>query len=278
KRKIKCSGTRPICDHCLRRGIPCIYKPLARARRTPTISGSPAQHLAISGSFDQMFSGLTPPSPFASSSGAQPIPIPMSMQAGQLAETTGMAYSQLSPYSICQRPDSRYASAPHPATAPFVQNMHGSPLPGAMAASGGRESGGSLGQNKHMRPANAIPPHLLETANMSSAMSPINSPQTPYSLTGIPPDFAGLSGSFNSIQSDLSEMMSPLSSSTRQTTQKSDGTVDMQTLYDIQIPPQSAGHGGASLSSLSMQSPGVSLGDCVRGSYLNEDGTLSMLP
>ncbi|KAJ1882710.1 hypothetical protein LPJ57_000739 [Coemansia sp. RSA 486] len=270
RRKIKCSGSRPICDHCARRGIECIYKPLARARRTPTIAGSPAQHLAISGSLDQMFCGLTPPSPFAGSNSsnnnnnnnsAHPIPIPMS--GGQLASA---AYSQLSPYSIYQHPDPRYASAPHPATTPSGPALYGPPA-GQMAVSG---------QSKHMRPANAIPQHLLETANMTSAMSPINTPQSPFSLTGFPPDLSALPGSFNSMQSDLSEIISP---SSIQAARKAE--VDIQTLYDIQIPPQqqaALNQGTASLSSLSTQSPGFSLGEyTARGGYLNEDGTLSML-
>ncbi|KAJ2857441.1 hypothetical protein J3B02_001005 [Coemansia erecta] len=226
-----------------------------------------------------MFSGLAPPSPFAAgSNGAQPIPIPMSMPPdGQLADTAGTAFSQLSPYSIYQHPDPRFSSAPHSAAMSFAQNMFGSQSP---AGSAGNVSGQS---NKQMRPANAIPPHLLETANMNSAMSPINTPQTPFLLTGFPADLTGLSGSFNSAQSDVSEIMSPMGNSsnnaTQMMTQKSDETVDMHTLYDIQIPPQqAAGHAAASLGSLSTQSPGISLGECTGSSFLNEDGTLSVFP
>ncbi|KAJ2380886.1 hypothetical protein GGI05_006157, partial [Coemansia sp. RSA 2603] len=141
KRKIKCSGTRPVCDHCLRRSIACIYKPLARTRRTPSLAGSPATHGYSQPHAAEMFydpSGNLAPQPMAIP-GLSPAyhPTPSSLSPGL-----------------------RYASAPAPNvdSTGFAQMFH-------ETLSQQQQQQGNM-----LRPANAIPPYLL------AAGAPVQSP------------------------------------------------------------------------------------------------------
>ncbi|KAJ2354615.1 hypothetical protein IWW50_004064 [Coemansia erecta] len=92
-----CSGTRPVCDHCLRRTIPCVYKPQAKNPRRAASSHSPSPG-------NRAFSKRA--------TGVQPISIPASNN------------TSFSPFfQPLQMADSRH-SAPIHAASPLLPNNH----------------------------------------------------------------------------------------------------------------------------------------------------------
>ncbi|KAJ2720465.1 suppressor of los1-1 [Coemansia sp. Benny D115] len=58
-------------------------------------------------------------------------------------------------------------------------------------------------------PINALPPHMLEHVNMRSAMSPLQSPQTPFSLNAnsFSGDLSGIPESVGSVRSEFSDLV-----------------------------------------------------------------------
>ncbi|KAJ2862890.1 hypothetical protein GGH94_003974 [Coemansia aciculifera] len=208
RRKIKCSGTRPICEHCLRRGIECIYKPLARStRRSTSVASSPAMSASsATGSYGfprQSQARARPGQP-------QPISIPMS---------GSMQYPYAMPLHLLhqQGANARYSSAPTNAESPYLQAAYQ-----------------QQAQFKQPRPATAIPPHLCNVSNIGgSSMSPLRSPQLAYMYGSLPTDMGASLGSFNSMQSDATDLASPGSAVGGDPM----SLVTMpSSLYDVQIP------------------------------------------
>ncbi|KAJ2090174.1 hypothetical protein IW138_002806 [Coemansia sp. RSA 986] len=172
-----CSGTRPICDHCLRRGIQCIYKPLARTPRRTVSTGSGG------GSTQQSASPLH-------NHGVQPISIP----------TSGATF--LSPLAS----SSYLHTHTDIASAPAFHSMspllgYGIPLnSGAKTQQQRNEFNGSLPKSLRS-PAPAIPSHMY-----NGGVAPSNIPvQSPLVYGSFNSDMGGTPGSFTSIQSDFSD-------------------------------------------------------------------------
>ncbi|KAJ2817894.1 hypothetical protein GGI24_005267, partial [Coemansia furcata] len=161
---IKCSGTRPICEHCLRRGIECIYKPLARStRRSTSVASSPAMSVSAAGSY-----GFPRP-PQARARLGQPQPISIPMSAGSIQ------YPYAMPLHLIHQ-NARYSSAPTNPESPYMQTAF------------------HQAQFKQTRPATAIPPHLCNNIGGSS-LSPMGSPQLAYMYGSLPADMGSALGS-----------------------------------------------------------------------------------
>ncbi|KAJ2058653.1 hypothetical protein GGI08_003387 [Coemansia sp. S2] len=228
RRKIKCSGTRPICEHCLRRGIECIYKPLARStRRSTSVASSPAMSASsATGSYG------FPRQPQARARPGQPQPISIPMSGGG-----SMQYPYAMPLHLLhqQGASARYSSAPTNAESPYLQAAYQ-----------------QQAQFKQPRPATAIPPHLCNVSSIGgSSLSPLGSPQLAYMYGSLPTDMGASLGSFNSMQSDATDLASPGSAGDRM------NLVTMpNSLYDVQIPGSPAAQQQAAMSFAGSRSGG----------------------
>ncbi|KAJ2060489.1 hypothetical protein GGI17_003690 [Coemansia sp. S146] len=116
-----------------------------------------------------------------------------------------------------QGANARYSSAPTNAESPYLQAAYQ-----------------QQAQFKQPRPATAIPPHLCNVSNISgSSMSPLGSPQLAYMYGSLPTDMGASLGSFNSMQSDGTDLASPGSAVGGDPM----SLVTMpNSLYDVQIP------------------------------------------
>ncbi|KAJ2741322.1 hypothetical protein GGI20_005265 [Coemansia sp. BCRC 34301] len=227
RRKIKCTGTRPICEHCQRRGIDCIYKPLARStRRSTSVLSSPA--MSVSSATGAYGFPRQPhiPSKHARAKPGQPQPISIPMSGGS------MPFPYAMPLHLMhhQGANAQYASAPTNSESPYLQ-----------AAYYQQQT-----QFKQQRPATAIPPHLCNVSGIGGgSMSPLGSPQMAYMYGSLPTDLGSSLGSYNSMQSDGTDLASP---SSMQGVVGGGGNDPMNfvnissSAYDVQIPGSPAVH------------------------------------
>ncbi|KAJ2849792.1 hypothetical protein IWW36_002377 [Coemansia brasiliensis] len=142
-----CSGTRPVCDHCSRRNIPCIYKPQAKnPRRSNTAAQQSSPSFGLKASYKKRYPNTS----------IQPISIPAANSFNQLNS------SYLQPVQLN---DVRHASAPLHAASPLMS-----------AGSGSMAGPNDLQQNSQtgglqLRPASAIPPHLSSHSSLASSFN-----------------------------------------------------------------------------------------------------------
>ncbi|KAJ2494898.1 hypothetical protein GGI11_008646, partial [Coemansia sp. RSA 2049] len=217
-----CSGTRPICDHCLRRGIQCIYKPLARTPRRTVSAGSgggggnsqttPASRNNCRSPSNRSYSGN-------GADGVQPISIPtpnsnnsanpfLSPLAAASAYNTGggghhdiasaPAFHSLSPLLGYGAPGSGIAKTPtRDSSSSYSYGGRGGP------------NGGSLPKHVCDTPT-AIPPHMYNNGGGGGGRAVDVAAMHSYSPLAFGPaaslggDIAGTPGNFvSSIQSDF---------------------------------------------------------------------------
>ncbi|KAJ2512214.1 hypothetical protein H4217_006994 [Coemansia sp. RSA 1939] len=240
KRKIKCSGTRPICDHCLRRGIQCIYKPLARTPRRTVSAGSgggggggnsqttPASRNSCRSPSNRACSGngaggvqpISIPTPNSNSNSANPFLSPLVAASayntggggGHHDIASAPAFHSLSPLLGYGGPGSGIAKTPtHDSSSSSYSHGFGYGY-GFGYGHGGRggPNGGSLPKRMCDTPT-AIPPHMYNSGGGGGGGRAVDvaamhsySPLAfgpPASLGG---DIAGTPGSLvSSIQSDF---------------------------------------------------------------------------
>ncbi|KAJ2094420.1 hypothetical protein GGI09_005415 [Coemansia sp. S100] len=134
-----------------------------------------------------------------------------------------------------QGASARYSSAPTNAESPYLQAAYQ-----------------QQAQFKQPRPATAIPPHLCNVSSIGgSSLSPLGSPQLAYMYGSLPTDMGASLGSFNSMQSDATDLASPGSAGDRM------NLVTMpNSLYDVQIPGSPAAQQQAAMSFAGSRSGG----------------------
>ncbi|KAJ2388478.1 hypothetical protein H4S02_002851, partial [Coemansia sp. RSA 2611] len=151
-----CSGTRPVCDHCLRRSIPCVYKPQAKNPRRGASSQSPL----LSGQHKR--AGFRNKRPAAGQ--VQPISIP--------ANSSGYS-SYGSPFLQPFPVDMRHASAPiyNGDSSSVYGNSPAGSLHNSSMQNSSMHNSSIHNSSVHLRPASAIPPHLSSHSSMSSGFA-----------------------------------------------------------------------------------------------------------
>ncbi|KAJ2110775.1 hypothetical protein GGI16_000150 [Coemansia sp. S142-1] len=173
-----------------------------------------------------------PRQPQARARPGQPQPISIPMSGGG-----SMQYPYAMPLHLLhqQGASARYSSAPTNAESPYLQAAYQ-----------------QQAQFKQPRPATAIPPHLCNVSSIGgSSLSPLGSPQLAYMYGSLPTDMGASLGSFNSMQSDATDLASPGSAGERM------NLVTMpSSLYDVQIPGSPAAQQQAAMSFAGSRSGG----------------------
>ncbi|KAJ2812885.1 hypothetical protein FBU31_007526, partial [Coemansia sp. 'formosensis'] len=176
-----------------------------------------------------------PRPPQARARPGQPQPISIPMSAGSIQ------YPYAMPLHLIHQ-NARYSSAPTNPESPYMQAAF------------------HQAQFKQTRPATAIPPHLCNNIGGSS-LSPMGSPQLAYMYGSLPADMGSALGSFNSIQSDRTDLASP---GTAGGADPMNLVTMPSSLYDIQIPGSPAAQQQAAMA--------------FRGGAKNSGGGLSPAP
>ncbi|KAJ2897687.1 hypothetical protein IWW38_001630 [Coemansia aciculifera] len=136
---------------------------------------------------------------------------------------SSMQFSYALPLNLLhhQSANAQYASAPTNSESPYLQAAYFQQ---------------QQAQFKQPRPATAIPPHLCNVNGIGgSSMSPLGSPQLAYMYGSLPTDMGSTLGSYNSMQSDGTDLASP--GSIHGVTGDPLNFVNLpSSVYDVQIP------------------------------------------